>query len=318
MEAHKLPERHANSEGTPLWVRHLWFALFVAASLIVCRSLVRALFTVSFENEYYSYILLIPVISLFLVGSERERIFATARWEKVAGGALAVAGVAVTLVLAGSSLAAGSWSLSARTLAELTTCVGAFVFCYGWRSSERALFPLAFLSLTLPLPTVVLSRVIFFLREGSTDVADWLFMMAQVPVLRHGFLLTVPGVTIEVAEECSSIHSSVALFITALLAGHFWLRRGWNIFILVFVTLPLSVFKNGVRIATLTLLSLYVDPSFLTGKLHRDGGFVFFLLALAMLWPVLVFLQRQELHDPRAPRSPDSLNTHCESSGIAS
>ena len=57
---------------------------------------------------------------------------------------------------------------------------------------------------------------------------------------------------------------------------------------------PLAVVKNGIRITTLTLLSVYVDPGFLTGRLHHEGGFVFFFLALAILAPVLLLLQRSE------------------------
>jgi exosortase/archaeosortase family protein len=64
--------------------------------------------------------------------------------------------------------------------------------------------------------------------------------------------------------------------------------------VLVALALPLSVVKNGIRITTLTLLSLYVDPGFLYGKLHRDGGFVFFLLALALLYPVFLVLEKSE------------------------
>ena len=51
---------------------------------------------------------------------------------------------------------------------------------------------------------------------------------------------------------------------------------------------------NGIRIVTLSTLAIYADPSFLTGKLHNEGGFVFFLLALAILAPVLWLLQRSE------------------------
>ena len=41
---------------------------------------------------------------------------------------------------------------------------------------------------------------------------------------------------------------------------------------------PLSVGKNALRIFTLSMLAIHVDPSFLTGRLHREGGVVFFLL----------------------------------------
>ena len=66
----------------------------------------------------------------------------------------------------------------------------------------------------------------------------------------------------------------------------------------VLLVIPLSIIKNGIRIATLTLLSLYVNPDFLSGNLHRDGGFVFFFLALAMLFPVLRLLEKTEKRVP--------------------
>jgi exosortase/archaeosortase family protein len=62
----------------------------------------------------------------------------------------------------------------------------------------------------------------------------------------------------------------------------------------IVLVFPVSIVKNGIRIVTLTLLGVYVDPSFLQGNLHHDGGFVFFLLALALLFPVLLLLQKSE------------------------
>jgi exosortase len=148
----------------------------------------------------------------------------------------------------------------------------------------------------VPLPPTLLDRSIYLLQQGSTEIAYLLFKALGVPVLREGFLLTVPGVTIEVARECSGIRSSVALFITCLLAAHLFLRTKWRMLVFVLLAFPLAIIKNGIRITTLTLLSVYVDPGFLTGRLHHEGGFVFFLLALAILFPVLVLLQKSEAH----------------------
>jgi exosortase/archaeosortase family protein len=52
--------------------------------------------------------------------------------------------------------------------------------------------------------------------------------------------------------------------------------------------------KNGIRIATLTILAQYVDSSFLFGRLHREGGIVFFVIGLLLLLPVFWLLQRGE------------------------
>ena len=157
----------------------------------------------------------------------------------------------------------------------------------------------------IPIPEPILSRTIYFLQSGSTDIAYFLFHALGVPVFRQGFLLTVPGVTIEVAKECSGIRSSMALFITCLIAAYLFLRKPWKRLLFVVLSIPLALIKNGIRIVTLTLLSVYVDPSFLSGNLHHNGGFVFFLLALGILAPVLLLLEKTErAQDPLIPVIP--------------
>jgi exosortase len=172
--------------------------------------------------------------------------------------------------------------------------VGGFLLCYGFDALRAAAFPLLFLVLTIPLPDEILDRVIYALQAGSTAITYFIFQAVGTPVVRQGFLLSVPGVTIEIAKECSSIRSSIALLITCLLAAHLYLRTTWKIALFVVLAMAVSVVKNGIRIATLTLLSIHVDPGFLTGKLHQRGGFVFFLIALAILYPILLLLQKSE------------------------
>ncbi len=205
-------------------------------------------------------------------------------------------GTVITLVANPHFYSTGSKHLSAAILGLVIIWAGGFLTCYGVHAARAALFPLLFLLLMVPLPDAILSRIIDALQRGSVEISLLLFKAFGVPVLRQGVLLSVPGVTIEVAKECSSIRSSMALFITCLLAARFYLRSFWKQLFFVVLSLPLSLIKNGIRIATLTLLSIYVNPEFLHGDLHRDGGFVFFLLALLILWPVLVKLHRSEAH----------------------
>src|SRR5438445_12333251 len=64
--------------------------------------------------------------------------------------------------------------------------------------------------------------------------------------------------------------------------------------VLLFPTIPLLIHKNGLRIPTLTLFAIHVNPGFLDGRLHHQGGVVFFVVGLLMLLPVLWWLQRVE------------------------
>ena len=66
-----------------------------------------------------------------------------------------------------------------------------------------------------------------------------------MPYYREGFVFSLPNVAIEVADECSGIRSSIALVLTALLAGHMSLVTGWKKVVLVAVALPLTILKNG-------------------------------------------------------------------------
>ncbi len=291
--------------------RHIYFAGFVAASILTYWKTLSALTAYSLREESSSHILLIPAISVYLLYSERRRIFVSARMDAIPGVLVILAGVAFHALAMG--LRPEVWSLPAATLSVVLIWIGAFTFFYGTRALRAAAFPLGFLFLTVPIPDNILARVIYFLESGSTSLAYFLFRVLGVPVLRDGFLLTVPGVTIEVAKECSGIRSSMALLITCLIAAHLFLRTTWKRVLFTLLALPLALIKNGIRIVTLTLLSVYVDPSFLTGNLHHKGGFVFFLLALAILAPVLLLLEKSErVHRPSIPVVP------AKSEGVAS
>jgi exosortase len=281
--------------------RHAWFIAFVAISGIVFHHALSALYQYSQQEDSASHTVLIPVIVLFLLYTERRRIFSIARTQAVGGIAVIAIGLLVYwLGIRTSSQASGSFSLSIQILAIVILWSGGFLVCYGFATARAAAFSLLFLLLMVPLPDVILDKVIYWLQAGSTELTYLIFQLVGTPVVRNGFLLSVPGVTIEVAKECSSIRSSIALLITCLLAAHLYLRTTWRMALFVVLAMAVSILKNGIRIATLTLLSVYVDPGFLTGKLHRQGGFVFFLLALAILFPILLWLQKTE-HNAAPP-----------------
>ena len=77
-----------------------------------------------------------------------------------------------------------------------------------------------------------------------------------------------------------------------MVIAHETLRGNFRRAVLVLSTVPIVVLKNGVRIVTLTLGAIYIDPSFLTGPLHHDGGIVFFLIGMVMLIPIVALLKR--------------------------
>ena len=281
--------------GAGITKRHLIFVVFIAMSCLVFYKTVSELVRYSLQDDSNSHVILIPVIAFFLIWLERSRIFSVIASAPVPGIGLTFAGLLLFWLSSRlSPQQPGSWSFSLQIFSILVLWSGGFLLCYGFEALRAAAFSLLFLVLTIPLPDEILDRIIYALQAGSTEITYLIFQLVGTPVVRNGFLLSVPGVTIEVAKECSSIRSSIALLITCLLAAHLYLRTRWKIVVFVLLAMAVSVLKNGIRIATLTLLSIHVDPGFLTGKLHQRGGFVFFLIALAILYPILLFLQKSE------------------------
>lgn len=289
-----VPQREA-SLARKLKQRNLLFALFVVATLVAFWPSVQALVFAGLAHDYCSQILIIPFLTAFLVYWRRESIFGEIQNGLGTGGALLLAGLVFFGLAEYRRPLWGSYdSLSVAAFGLVLIWIAGFAAVYGQRAFRAAAFPLGFLFLTVPIPTFLLNWSIFYLQSGSTAIANLLFQLVRVPVFRQGFYLSLPGLTIEVAKECSSIRSSVALVITCLLAGYLFLRSPWSRTVLVLFAIPLSVLKNGVRIVTLSLLSIYVNPAFMTSKLHRDGGVLFYVLALAILYPVFRWLEKSE------------------------
>jgi exosortase len=184
--------------------------------------------------------------------------------------------------------------LTANMLALVSWWVGSFVLCFGTRVSRALLFPLGFLLLVVPLPRFLVNGIVAWLQQASAFTAHYMFSIARVPVTQEGVLLDIPGLTVEVAKECSSIRSSSMLLITTMILAQLLLRTSWRKWLAITLAIPVSVAKNGLRIFTIAMLGTRVDPSYLTGKLHHQGGIVFFSIGLGCMFFVLWILHRNE------------------------
>jgi exosortase len=281
--------------------RVLFFAGWVVATCLLFVRPLIAFVTYSLSNDNASHLVLIPVISAWLLYLERDRIFKLLAPAGRAASLFFGLGTALALL---ALLAGPGWSalnqLSLYVLGLILLWVTGFAFFFGRPALQSAKFPLAFLLLTIPIPDFLLDKAIYLLQKGSAEIAAVLFDWSGVPVLREGFVFHLAHVNIEVAKECSGIRSSLALLILAILVAHFYLDTFWKQAILVVAGLFVMILKNGARIVTLTLLASYVDPGFLYGRLHREGGVVFFLFGLLLLVPLLWFLRRTEHKTPSA------------------
>jgi exosortase len=275
--------------------RHALFVVYSLGLMALNVSVLRALVDLSLHDDTSSHIVLIPFIAAALMYVSRDSVFAMVQTDSVAGGAVVLVGA--TLLLIGRALPAGASHGSALSVAVagfVVLWVGGFLLCYGRRAVRAALFPILFLGFMVPIPGVLLDGATWLLKTGSREAVAGLFTLTGTPYYREGFVFALPKFVIEIADECSGIRSSIALFLTSLLAGHVFLVSGSRKAVLALAALPVAILKNGIRIVGLSLLATYVNPGFLTGRLHHEGGIVFFLLALVILAPVVGMLHNSE------------------------
>jgi exosortase len=254
----------------------------------------RSLFALAVHNDDSSHILLIPLISGYLLYLDRNEIQGVLAYDFIASTIFQLPGILLKLFATYSPSLNPSERLTVNVLAFLFFLVAGYVAFLGRTTARKTWFALAFLLFALPLPNVLLNPLIYGLQAGSAAVAEVLFDLSGVPVLREGFIFRLPRISIEVAQECSGIRSSMTLIILALLISHFSFRPFWKKTVFVVAGLLMMLIKNGIRIVTLTLLANYVDPDFLYGRLHHQGGVVFFLFGLGLLAPLYWWLKRGE------------------------
>jgi exosortase len=269
----------------------LKFSALAVISLAIWWRPLASSFALALRDERYTHLLLILPVSVALIFIDWESPGLSSRANRSTSFSLLVAGAAVTLFVRSG---VADEQLSLNMLALVVWWVGAFIACFGTRAFRRALFPLCFLLWIVPVPVFLLNSIVKLLQAGSVAAAHLLFSAIGLPVGENGTLLTIPGLTVEVAHECSSIRSSLMLVVTTMVLTQTLLRSAWKKALVIAIAFPLSVAKNGLRIFVLAMLATRVDRRYLTGRLHHQGGIIYFLIALAAIFLFIGLARRGE------------------------
>ncbi|MGH7977894.1 MAG: archaeosortase/exosortase family protein [Limisphaerales bacterium] len=252
----------------------------------------------SAASELDSYILLIPFISAYLLWLKRAHLTPSARPARPLG---------IVFLLAGGALFAVYWFLlrpKARPINDeylmvMTICFLLVLYgiaCLLWEFAtlRAAAFPLGFLVLLTPAPPALIQRLDTFLQWGSAQAAAAFFSASGTPFLRDGLTFQLSDIKLAIAPECSGIHSTIVLFITALLSAYIFLRTPWKRALLVVFVVPLGLLRNGFRVFVIGQLCIHWGPRMIDSPVHRKGGPIFFVLSLIPLFLMLLLLIKSE------------------------
>ncbi len=269
-------------------------AFTVLLALVFAKPLSR-LAVYAADSNLDSYILLVPFVVGYLLYVERKAL--PGAYRASVFGTAALGGIGLAALAAGlvwrESLSLND-HLALMTLAFVSfLAAGGFLFL-GAKWMAAAAFPVSFLIFLVPLPDAAVTWLENASVVASAEAAAMYFNLAGTSLVRHGTVFELPGIVIQVGQECSGIRSSWVLVITSLLASHMFLKSPWRRLVLVAFVIPLGILRNGFRILVIGLLCVHVGPQMIDSPIHHRGGPIFFALSLVPLLGLAWWLRNGE------------------------
>jgi exosortase C (VPDSG-CTERM-specific) len=256
----------------------------------LCRLAIHAA-----RNDLHSHIILVPFITAYLLYLQRGRlrsVYRTSIRGTVTMAAFGIAAMAAAINWNRTLSLNDGLALIALAFVSLVAA-GAFLF-FGTHWLASRAFPISFLVFMAPLPDASVNWLEKSSMLASAEAAARYLDLSGTVVVRHGTVFELPGIVIQVAQECSGIHSSWVLFIASLLASHLFLKTWWRRVVLVVLVIPLGILRNGFRILVIGLLCVHIGPQMIDSPIHHEGGPLFFAVSLVPLFLLVWWLRRQE------------------------
>ena len=244
------------------------------------------------SDPNFSHGFFVPLFVGFLLWQDRDRLAAVPQAPSSWGLPFIIVGL-LTLLLGvfGAELFFSRVSL-------VLLIGGLVIFFLGWKMLRAVLFPLLFLILMIPIPTIILNQITLPLQILASKLAAWSLPLCGVPVLREGNIINLPAMPLEVADACSGIRSLLSLTTLAVMYGYLLETRVWLRVALALASVPIAVAANGFRIFGTGLLVQYWDPDKAQGFFHEFSGWLIFVVSLLLLfgvhWCTRSFLARRE------------------------
>jgi len=238
------------------------------------------------EGENYNYCYLIPVIAGYLLWEKRRELLAAPTVPSWFG--LVPLGIGVIIFWLGElggeyyTLYISSWFVM----------VGMVWIYAGWNKLKLAAFPLCYLLVMFPFPNIINTNLTFRLKLLSSELGVAMIRIYGMSAYREGNVIDVGFTKLQVVDACSGLRYFLPLIVLAILLAYYFRDALWKRIALVLFAIPLSIFTNSLRIASVGILYQFWGPVVAEGFFHDFSGWFIFMASLAMLLAVMWLLKR--------------------------
>jgi exosortase len=258
-------------------------------ALVVGAAFVAVFYGVVLNLQYmwthsadWSHGWLIPLFSIYLV---------YARWDQVKRAPVRYTWVGLVLMLA--ALAGYQYSLWGlrigyiRPFSMLVCLLGVIIFLCGLPIVRYVWVPWAYLFFAVPLPKGVYFSLTDPLRRLAAVLATHvlnLFPGLDIEKLGSTIHYVYRGQSgaLGVADACSGMRSTMTLCALGVAVTFISERPWWQRVIMIGACIPIAIFANFIRVATTSVLHIFVNPKYATGTYHTVLGLVTLLIAFGV------------------------------------
>jgi exosortase len=277
----------------PVNPRLAWLALGVTVlgALVLYAPLVAGMAAEWSEFPSLSHGFAVPVISAYLLWRRRDSLAKLPIEGSILGLPLIV--FALAMLVVGSM---GGEPFVARLSLPLVL-FGAVLFLMGGAVTRHAWVAIAYLAFMIPLPYLTLRALTYQSRLFDAGITAQALGWLGIPVLRDGVMLHLPNMTLEVADDCSSVPAIAALLALGAAYAQMQSRPTWVRALLTISAAPLGLLSNIIRLILTSVSAYYFGPIALNNVIHKFNGTSVFLatvLLLVLLDTLLVRVRARE------------------------
>ncbi len=277
----------------PVNSRLAWLALGVTVlgALVLYAPLVAGMAAEWSEFPSLSHGFAVPVISAYLLWRRRDSLAQLPIEGSILGLPLIVFALAMLVV---GSL--GGEPFVARLSLPLVL-FGAVLFLMGGAITRQSWVAIAYLAFMVPLPYLTLRALTYQSRLFDAAITAQALGWLGIPVLRDGVMLHLPNMTLEVADDCSSVPAIAALLALGAAYSQVQSRPTWIRALLTISAAPLGLLSNIIRLILTSISAYYFGPIALNNVIHKFNGTSVFLatvLLLVLLDALLVRVRARE------------------------
>ena len=272
--------------------------VLLTTTLVVFFQDLVLIFDDAWQSETMSYLLIVPVLLVYLVYRKRKMVKAVAPSESPRIlRRLPLNDVAGALLILVSFLLYWFGSYTFTPLEYHVFALPIFVaacvlLLFNTQILKQLLFPVFFLFLLVPPPAEILYNLGALLSSLSSELAYYSLAFLRIPVvlsMESGtptlFVTQQNGNVVPLAVDvaCSGIYSLIGFLVFALFTAYVIRDKLWKKALIFCFGFPLIYFLNVLRIAIIGVIGYFYGEDLALNAFHLFGGWVLIFLGTLIL-----------------------------------